>query len=190
MRRAVLTVAIVLMATLMQGCDMGSDSGTDGTSTEGSDTCEDQSYDLTTPPTRDDLGMPEGESTMDVSCDGGFEVALTLPEDASTSFTVQRVNADSYGADDSTTGDPTTMDFHSVALDPDQAVQVANGMCSDLGIESEPLRRWKLDIKTNPNDSVDSPFVRTKLGYLTAELQLQYLPASGNSYLHLVLTWA
>ena len=108
---------------------------------------------------------------MDVSCDSGFEVALTLPEDASTSFTVQRVNADSYGADDSTTGDPTTMDFHSVALDPDQAIQVANGMCSDLGIDSEPLRRWKLDVKTHPNDSVDSPFVRTKLGYLTAELQ-------------------
>jgi len=37
---------------------------------------------------------------------------------------------------------------------------------------------------------VDSTFVRTKLGYLTAELQLHYLPASGNSYLHLVLTWA
>ena len=83
------------------------------------------------------------------------------------------------------------MDIHSVALDPDQAIQVASGMCR------RPRDRRRAAAsdgsstsRRRPNDSVDSPFLRTKLGYLTAELQVQYLPASGNSYLHLVLTWA
>ena len=40
MRRAVLTVAVVLTATLMQGCDMGSDS--DRRHEHQSDSCEDQ----------------------------------------------------------------------------------------------------------------------------------------------------
>jgi hypothetical protein len=199
MRRAVLTVVIVLMATLIQGCDMGSDSegdtaggnsgGNSGENGGGADSCQDRTYDLATPPSRDDLGMPEGESTLTVACDDGFVVTLDLPEDTSTSVTARRVNADSYGADDSTTGDPTTMDVHSVALDPDQAVSIANGVCKDLGIDPEPLRRWSSDIENNPSDSVDSPFVRTTIGDLTAELQLQYLPTSGNAYLPLVLPW-
>jgi len=186
MHRGVLTVAVVLTATLMQGCDVGSDSPT----SPGSESCEDQTYDLTEPPTRADFGMPDGESTVTVACDGGFVVTLNLPEDASTRLTSRRVNADSYGADDAATGDPTTIDIHSVALDPDDALQVAGGVASDLGMDEKPLHRWRFDIKASPNDSVDSPFLRSKLGYLTAELQLQYLPGSANAYLHLVLTRA
>lgn len=34
-----------------------------------------------------------------------------------------------------------------------------------------------------------SPFLRSKLGYLTAELQVQHLATSGTNYVHLVLSW-
>lgn len=193
MRRTVSTVVAALGVALIlgtQGCDVGSsDSGT-GTGASGADECQDLRLDLTRPPTRAELDMPAGESTSDVSCDGGFQVDLVLPGNATTTLTAIRVNADSYGSEESTTGDPTTIDIHSVALDQDQAIQVADGVAGDLGIDSKPLQTWQLDISADPSQSVDSPFLRSKLGYLTAELQLQYLPTSGNSYLHLILTWA
>jgi hypothetical protein len=63
-------------------------------------------------------------------------------------------------------------------------------VAADLGMDEKPLQRWRFDVKASPSDSVDSPFLRSQLGYLSAELQLQYLPGSGNAYLHIVLTGA
>ncbi len=161
-----------------------------GNGSGSSDECEDRSYDLTQPPTRDELGMPVDKSVLDVSCDAGFELSLTLPKGAATSMTARRVNADSYAASDPETGDPTTMDIHSVGLDVEGALQVARGVADDLGIDPKPLERWRRDVESTPDDSVDSPFMRAKIGYLTAELQVQHLGTSGTNYVHLILTLA
>ncbi len=186
MRRAALTLTCVMTATLIQGCDVGT---SDSQGETGSGSCEARTYDLTRPPTRSDFDMADGEATVDVSCDSGFEVTLRLPDDATTTITARRLNADSYAATDSATGDPTTLDLHSVALDPDTAVQVTHGVADDLTIDAQQVTRWRHDVAAAPESNVDSPFMRSTLGYLTAELQVQYLAASGNSYVHLVLSW-
>ncbi len=154
-----------------------------------SSSCESRSYDLSAPPSREDLGMEPGESVMDVSCDAGFELRLALPEWTTTSLTARRVNADSYGSGNSETGDPTTMDVHSIGLDVDQAITIAQGIADDLKIDAKPLQRWRFDVKVDESGNVDSPFMRAKVGYLTAELQVQHLGASGENYIHLILTW-
>lgn len=134
--------------------------------------------------------MVPGKAVMDVSCDDGFDLTLTLPERIQTSLPVRRVNADSYGAASSETGDPTTMDVHSVGLGADEAIKVATGVADDLGIDATPLQRWRVGLEASPTDNVDSPFLRSRVGYLTAEMQVQHLGASGTNYVHLVLTWA
>ena len=176
-----------LVGLSSQGCDADVNTG-DGETSGG---CKARSYDLTSPPSRDDLGMPPGKSVMDVSCDEGFEVTFTLPDEARVSLTARRVNADSRSAASPETGPPTTVDVHSVALDADAAVEVASGLADNLGIDAKPLQSWRLEVEANASGgSVDSPFIRIQLGYLTAEMQVQHLGTSGNNYVHLILTWS
>lgn len=180
-----LLIGLVLL-TPTQGCDTNV---TTSNSTDATSACDPRSYDLRRPPSRDDLGMPAGESVLDVSCDEGFDLSLALPEDAATSLTARRVNADSYGSGSVESGEPTTMDVHSVGLDTDAALQTARRVAGDLGMDAAPLARWRAEVEARGGDNVDSPFLRTKLDYLTAELQVQHLAASGTSYVHLILTW-
>lgn len=82
------------------------------------------------------------------------------------------------------------MDIHSVALDVDEAVQVASGLADDLGINPQPLEAWRAQVESGTSTgSVDSPFLRSRLGYLTAEMQVQHLGTSGTNYLHLIFSW-
>jgi len=78
---------------------------------------------------------------------------------------------------------------HSVSYGTDRAVQVAQGVADDLGIDSAPLLRWRRDVESFGDASVDSPFMRGAVGYLTAELQVQHLATSGHNYVHLILSW-
>ncbi len=134
--------------------------------------------------------MEPGTSVMDVSCDDGFEAILTLPDGVEVSVTSRRVNADSNPAANPESGPPTTVDVHSVALDADAAVRVASGLADDLGIDARPLQSWRRAVADNAtHGNVDSPFIRNQLGYLTAEMQVQHLGASGNNYVHLIITW-
>lgn len=152
--------------------------------------CEAASYDLARPPSREELGMQPGRSFMDVSCDQGFQVTLTLPDNVDIGVTARRVNADSHSAVNPETGPPTTVDVHSVALDTDEAVQLATDLAARLGIDAGPVQSWRLQVEDTPADNVDSPFLRNRVGYLTAEMQVQHLGASGNSYVHLILSWS
>lgn len=176
-----LAATAIVLST--QGCDSNV---TDHHNTDAG--CAAATYDLSQPATRADLGLEAGKSFMDKSCDAGFELKLTLPQDASTSLTARRVNADSYGADTPATGAPTTMDVHSVALSVDDAVQVGGRIAGDLGTTATALQTWRQQVAAGSGDSVDSPFLRNTLGYLTVEMQVQHLGSGGN-YLHLVLTW-
>ncbi len=81
------------------------------------------------------------------------------------------------------------MDVHSVAMGTSQAVRVASGIADDLGIDAASLQTWEQQVEAGSADSVDSPFLRNTLGYLTAELQVQHLGVSGNNYIHLILSW-
>ncbi len=183
-------VVWVVVGLSIQGCEasVNSSDSRDGGETSGG--CAAVAYDLTRPPSREDLGMQPGKSFMDVSCDEGFEVSLTLPDGAQVSVTARRVNADSHSAASPESGAPTTVDVHSVALDADEAVRLASGLADDLGIDAQPLQSWRAEVEGDGSaGNVDSPFMRNQLGYLTAEMQVQHLAASGNNYLHLIFTW-
>jgi len=176
--------AWVVVGLAIQGCDPSVNSR------ETSERCEPKSYDLTQPPSRKELGMEPGRSFMDVSCDDGFMVTLTLPDDAVVSVTARGVSADSYSTANPETGSPTTVDVHSVALGVDEAVQLATGLADSLGIDAQPVQNWRHEVGTDPSGgNVDSLFMRSRLGYLTAEMQVQHLGVSGNNYLHLIFTW-
>ncbi len=177
-------LAGMVIAVSSQGCDIHVSSNADD-----SGDCSPVSYDLTGPPSRAELGMDSGQGFLSKSCDDGFEVTLRLPEGTTTSLTATRVNADSYSADDPGSDPPTTVDVHSVSLSVDEAVRLASRLADGLGSDATPLPRWQEQAETRSADSIDSPFLRNRLGYLTVEMQVQHLGVSGNNYLHLVLSW-
>lgn len=156
-----------------------------------SDDCEARSYDLGKPPSRSDLGFEAGKAFVDVSCDDGFELSLTLPAGTTTSLIARRVNADSYSAANPQTDPPTTMDVHSVGLDVDEALQLATRVAGELGIDATAaLQSWRQQVEGPARgDSVDTPFLRSSLGYLTVEMQVQHLGVSGTNFMHLILSW-
>jgi len=134
--------------------------------------------------------MRPGRAYVDVSCDDGFELTLTLPGEVGTTISTRRLNADSYHADNTETGDPTTIDVHSVGYEPADALTEARRVAGDLGIDARGLDRFPQDVAAAGEENHTSAFVRTTRDYLTAELQLQYLGASGTTYVHVVLSWS
>lgn len=178
-------VVWAVVGSAMQGCDVSVNTG------EPSDACEPRSYDLSRPPSREDFGMQPGKSYVDVSCDDGFRVTLTLPDDVEVSLTARGVTADSYSTANPETGSPTTVDVHSVSLSLEEAVQLADGLADTLGIDAQPVQNWQHEVGSDPSaGNVDSLFMRNRLGYLTAEMKVQHLGISGNNYLHLIFTWS
>lgn len=186
--RLVAELVVLVVGLAISGCEVSETGGGKGEASSG---CRAVSYDLTQPPTRVDLGMEPGASVLDVSCDEGFQVTLALPDDAKVSLTARRVNADSRSAANPETGPPTTVDVHSVALDVDEAVRVGQSLADDLGINAQPLESWRAQVQSGTSTgSVDSPFLQARLGYLTAEMQVQHLGTSGNNHVHLIFTWS
>lgn len=69
-------------------------------------------------------------------------------------------------------------------------MQLATELAESLGIDAQPVQNWQHEVGTDPSGgNVDSLFMRSRLGYLTAEMQVQHLGVSGNNYLHLIFTW-
>jgi hypothetical protein len=186
-RPVVALLLCVVVGLSSEGCDASVSSG-DGKTTGG---CEAASYDLSRPPSRADFAMQPGKSYVDRSCDAGFPVTFTLPEGAEISLTARAVTADSYDAANSETGDPTTVDVHSVGLRTDEAVQLATRLAVAMGIDAGPMQDWRRQVESDTTQSdIDSLFMRNRLGYLTADMQVQHLGvAPATNYLHLIFTW-
>lgn len=162
--------------SLVQGCSTGA--------------CKAVSFDLTQPPSREEVGMRPGERFTSVSCDQGFAMTLMLPDKAEIGLTARRVGADSYSSANPKTSPPTTVDVHSAAQDTDEAVRSATALAAKLGIDPGPVQSWRRRVRNTPTDSVDSPFLRNRVGYVSVDMQVQHLGVSGNNYLHLIFTWS
>lgn len=161
-----------------------------GGKSDGGSDCSAVSYDLSTPPSRADVGMASGASYTNKACDDGFELTLVLPEGAGTTLTARRVNADSYSTADPASSVPTTMDVHSVSLSLEDAVAEGRRLADELGIDHGPLAAWRTRVEASEStDAVDTPFMRARLGYLGVEMQVQHLGVSGDNYLHLIFSW-
>lgn len=184
MRRLVSAALLVGLGIALssQGCDFSVTSSAD----KGSD-CSAVTYDLRQPPSRAEVGMASGASYTAKSCDDGFPASFTLAQGAGTSLTATLVTADSYSTPEPATAQPTTMDVHTGALNLDGAMGLARRLADDLGIDPGPLQTWRQQVAASDStDGIDTPFMRSHLGYVTVEMQVSYLGTSSNTYVHLI----
>jgi hypothetical protein len=185
--RSLPTVAVlVVVAVAAIGCGTQRADGT-----RESEAGEDVTYDLTTPPTRADVGMADGESVVIDETDEGRLVTVALPGDRTLETEVNLVTFDSYaagaGAD---TADPTGMDMHTPRMDLSAAAAVLSESLRQLGGSDQIAEDWRHAAEqAQGTETVRSKNVPYEIGYLTARVQARYSPIDHKASVAYTLFW-
>jgi len=174
----------VLAAVVVQGC--GVQIGDDEPQTEW------DAWDLTRPPTRAEVGIPDGRTTViyEDPPGAGRTVTVTLPEDRVLRPRANSVAFSAIGTPEPTTADPSTMDIGGAVLPLDQALDEMAASLRELEIPTDTADDWYRDAAgARSVDRVDSAWVRTEVGYLTVEVQGRYDPLTESAIIAYVLLW-
>jgi len=157
-------------------------------------------FDLTSPPSRAEAGLPEGsrEVVYELLDRGPFQVRVLLPEQRELDFPVRLAVFDTMDAPDPRTGPPTTLDLHhypgSLAAGRDHLLAAA----AEFGIDPAPIHQWYDTASQGPPaqgpSTVRTLWLSTRVGYLQLEIQGRYAPPvdtpeSDQTVIHYSLTW-
>lgn len=150
--------------------------------------CDARSLDLRQPPTRDDVGMPQGERSVDWSCDDGFSLTVKLPDDRTLELEARALSLSTYGVD-ADTNEPQGVDIHSTWLSVDDAVKLANRLADAFGMDPAPIETWSDEAQSPPDPTVDTKtrFIPGTAGYVQADLQVVHQNVSGDNTVHLIM---
>lgn len=146
-------------------------------------------FDLTNPPSRAEVGLPEGKDqfTHQNSDMSKFAVRVLLPAGKQLAFDALSVGVDSLGAGDPPSGDPTTMDVTYEAESLDAARDHLLGAAAQFGLNAEAVRDWHEQAQSVTEIPVRSPWLRTTLGYLIFEVRGNH--SATRTTVHYVLSW-
>lgn len=171
---------MVLALIVLGACSM---------SNEESQKCEPFTIDLTSRPTRSDVGLGDGETSVTKTCDDGVEVTLVFPGDDLT-YELRRWSADALRAADPESELPTTIDLHSQWATIDETVLLAERIGDSLGIDTaDALSQWHQEAM-NPSQSggdVRSRWLRSTVGIARVEMRVSLQRVSGDSSVHVTL---
>lgn len=103
-------------------------------------------YDLRTPPTRAEVGMAEGRSTLGIQHDGGrplIDVTVVLADDARLEVPASLISFNSIraGAD----GDPTTLELVTTYPSVEAAHELIVDLVERFDGDVTAVERWRLD---------------------------------------------
>jgi hypothetical protein len=154
-------------------------------------------FDLTTPPSRAEAGMPDGEDTVTYENKTPFQVKVRLPETKELNVSSRLVGFDSISASEPKTSPPGGMDIHSY---PDTLQAGRDQMLAEaqrFGFDVRQINRW-YDEASGPSkgaSTVTSLWLTSKVGYLTVQMRGTYSrPVEGTrdseqTDVHYLLTW-
>ncbi|MDX6326513.1 MAG: hypothetical protein QOK15_2867 [Nocardioidaceae bacterium] len=185
LRRWITITAVLLAVLTTEGCHVTKDSSGH------QEACTAQTLDLRHPPTREQLGFAAGANTATSACDAGFALHVDLPHGTAFDLDVTQMVADSLRSEQPTSGQPTTVAITStsdgVATTAGRAVELAR----TLQMDPTEISAWRRTATATPDstDDTTTPFIRSTLGYVLAELQVVRLSGSDNCYVSLILSW-
>jgi hypothetical protein len=155
-------------------------------------------FDLTRPPDRTEVGMPEGLEYVDYQRDDHqpFHVVFALPEGKRLELDVSLLGFDSYGAAQPATAPPTGADVHHYPATPEAARDHLLAAAAQFGFDPTPVAEWYR--QTTGPAPAGSPTLRTlwmttRIGYLQMSVQARYdwpydTPESAQVVVHYVLS--
>lgn len=178
----------VATVALVMGCGMNS--ADEGDPTPGAGTGG-VTYDLTEPPTRDEVGMAAGKKVVTEETDRGRPVTIALPGGRRLSTEVNLVTFDSFGAGlEAETADPTGMDMHTPRMGLPAATGVLRESLRQLGGSRELAESWRRAAESAAGtEIVRSENVPHELGYLTVRVQGRYNPVDEQASIAYILFW-
>lgn len=161
-----------------------------GSCAEDAAACAGRTWDLRTPPSREDVGMPPGREWVAWECDDPREMTFRLPGEAALRVPSTLVTFDAYGARRPETGDPTTADVHTGPLGLDAAARLATGILRRLGTDAGEIGEWRARAAAaTSTDYVRSLFIRSRVGYLGVEVRTTYMPLSKSAFVHIIFNF-
>jgi hypothetical protein len=157
-------------------------------------------FDLTSPPSRVEAGLPAGRSevTYELSDRQAFRVRVGLPDGHELDLDARLAVFDSIDAPEPATGPPTTLDLHhypaTLAAGRDHLLAAA----AEFGLDPTPIEQWyeqaSGDRPVEAPSTVRTPWLTTTVGYLNLQLQGRYAPPvdtpdSDRMVVHYSFTW-
>lgn len=164
-------------------------------------------WDLRTPPSREEAGMPPGETVVIYDRHGGWwdatliRARVLLPEGKRLEVEASNVAFDSYGAPCSQRAGksaPTTMDISVGPVPLDDARRELVRAADEFGFSRPYVEEWYSESKKaveqgDATDWIKTPFLRSEVGYLTAEVRGSFLPYEHeveHAFVHYIFSWA
>ena len=183
-------MALALLVLLgVEGCTVDSDSGTRDV----------KMFDLTGPPSRAAVGLPDGREQFALQADDHkpFPIKVSLPEGKQLAFDAKIVGVDALRAPDPKTGAPTTMDIQFYAPTLEEGRDHLTTALRDFGLDTAAAQNWYTKAAairdSGKTEDVRTPWVSTKVGYLDLQLQGGYQSsggAPGQTVVHYLFSWA
>jgi hypothetical protein len=184
-RRCVAVTAVLLAVLTTEGCHVTKD----GSGHE--ESCRAQTLDLRHPPTREQLGFAAGANTATRACDAGLALHVELPHGTAFDLDVTQVVADSMRSENPASGQPTTVAISSTTGGVATTAGRALDLAQTLQMAPAEITAWRRTATANPEstDDTTTPFIRSTLGYVLAELQVVRLSGTDHCYLSVILSW-
>ncbi|HLU45408.1 MAG TPA: hypothetical protein VKZ67_10385 [Natronosporangium sp.] len=186
-----------LAALMLGGCVVDRESDPGQTNQIGEEVRE---FDLTQPPSRQEVGLPEGKSqvTYQLPDRQPFPVRVRLPGEHVIDLAVRQVGVDAMAAADPATGPPTTMDIYYYLPDVAAARDHLLALAEEYEFDREPVERWYQDAQAGPPvagpPAVRTPWLSSSVGYLRLQVRGRYAPPvdevdPGQVVVHYALSW-
>lgn len=188
-RPAAAAAAVIGCLVSVMGCTVTSD----GDSSVSGTVDDPTSWDLATPPSRSDVGMPADESVAVYETEDGRDVTFRLPEDTVLDVQARLVTFDSFTRPDPATGDPSKVVATSPLVDLDTGEQWFRETLAALGLPADEVPRWRRAaeraVATGSAEAVQSLPVDGSLGYLRTAVQARFAPLDEKVRVDWTLTW-
>ncbi len=161
-------------------------------------------WDLRTPPSREEAGMPDGQEWVIYEPHGWWPPPLRahvlLPEGKRLDTEASYVALDSYGAacwKRTKTSDPTTMDISVGILTIDEARRELLRAAEEFGFSRRAIEEWYSEAKKAAASGDATMRVRSympdvEVGYLGVGVQGRFLPYEHevkHAFVHYTLSW-
>lgn len=138
-------------------------------------------FDLTSPPSREKVGLPDGRSDITYSRPEPFFVRASLPERHELAFEARMVGFDSLNSPHPETGPPTTLDIHYYLETLEAGRDHLLAAVDQFGLEEQAVTEWYQEA-SNPDSApgpstIRSRWISTTVGYLLLQVRGNYRPA-------------
>lgn len=175
-----LLAAGLVLFTALAGCGWIGDGGHDAVS-----------YDLRRPPTRADVGMPDGEKVVVDEAEENYPVTLLLPGGRRLETEVSLTTFDSYSAGTKAgSADPTSADLHTARTSLDEAAASMESALRQLGRPTAAVDDWTRRARVAKGlATVRSDAPRVELGYPRIGIQGRYSPRDERATIAYSLYW-